>query len=81
MDDSLKAVQFLADSLNRVQVLSELVDRRATRRELQEKVNASRSTVARILDEAQTRGWVDSKGSQYRLTPLGEAMVTDFLCI
>lgn len=78
MEDSLEAVQFLANSPNRVQVLTELVDRRATRRELQEEVDASRSTVARILDEARTRGWVDSEGTRYWLTPLGEAMVTDF---
>ena len=33
---------------------------------------------ARILDEASDRGWVDSEGSTYWLTPLGEAMVTEF---
>lgn len=78
MESSLEAVRFLASSANRVQVLTALVDRRATRRELQEDVDASRSTVARILDEAETRGWVDSEGSRYWLTPLGESMVTDF---
>jgi predicted transcriptional regulator len=78
MEDSLEAVGFLANSANRVQVLTALVDERATRRELQEEVDASRSTVARILDEAGTRGWVDSEGTRYWLTPLGEAMVTDF---
>lgn len=78
MEDSLEAIQFLANLANRVQILTALVDKQATRRELQEKVDASRSTVARILDEAQTRGWVDSEGTRYWLTPLGEAMVTDF---
>jgi predicted transcriptional regulator len=78
MESSLEAVRFLASSTNRVQVLTALVDRKATRRELQEEVDCSRSTVARILNEAQSREWVDSEGSRYWLTPLGEAMVTDF---
>lgn len=78
MESSLEAVQFLANSVNRVQVLTALIDGEATRRELQEEVDGSRSTIARILDEAQEREWVDSEGTRYWLTPLGEAMVTDF---
>lgn len=78
MESLLEAVQFLANSANRVRVLSALVDGRATRRDLQDEVGGSRSTVARILDEAQKQGWVDSEGSRYWLTPLGETMVTDF---
>lgn len=78
MESSLEDVRFLASSANRVEVLTALVDGRASRRELQETVDGSRSTVSRILDEAQTRGWVDSEGSRYWLTPVGESMVTDF---
>lgn len=78
MEPSLEAIRFLANSRNRVEVLSALLDRQATRRELQEEVEGSRSTVARILDEAQTRGWVDTEGNQYWLTPMGESMVTGF---
>lgn len=78
MEPSLEDVRFLANSSNRVQVLTALNDGRSSRREIQEEVDGSRSTVARILDEAQTRGWVDSEGTRYWLTPLGEAMVTDF---
>lgn len=78
MEFPLEDVQFLAGSANRVGVLTALLDGKAARRELQEKVGASRSTVARILDEAQKRGWVGSEGSEYWLTPFGEAMVTDF---
>lgn len=78
MEPSLEAVQFLANSANRVQVLTALIDGEATRRDLEEEVEGSRSTVARILDEAQEREWVDSEGTRYWLTPLGELMVTDF---
>lgn len=78
MESSLEAVRFLANSANRVEVLTALADGEATRRDLQEAVDGSRSTVARILDEAQERAWVDSEGTRYWLTPLGEAMVSDF---
>lgn len=74
----LEDVRFLAGSANRVGVLTTLLDGQASRRDLQEEVGASRSTVARILGGAQDRGWVASEGSEYWLTPFGEAMVTDF---
>ncbi len=79
MAGPLGTVEYLAASENRVQVLSTLSDGPATRRELQTATAASRSTVARILSETQDRGWVASAGDDYRLTPLGEAIVTDFL--
>lgn len=78
MESSLEPVQFLANSPNRVRVLTALMDGESTRRGLQEAVDGSRSTVARILDEGQDRNWVASEGTRYRLTPLGEAMVTNF---
>ncbi len=78
MDGPLADVAFLAASDNRVRVLTALLDGPAARRDLQEAVDASRSTVARILDDAATRGWVDSEGTSYWLTPLGEGLVTDF---
>lgn len=78
MESSLEAVQFLANSANRVRVLTALRGGRASRRELQEEVGGSRSTVARVLEEAETRGWVASEGSRYWLTPLGETIVRDF---
>lgn len=79
MEGSLSAIQFLANSVNRVRVLSALIDDRTSRRELQERTDTSRSTVARILEEGERRGWVDSTGSQYWLTPLGKTMLNDFL--
>lgn len=39
--------------------------------------DGSRSTVARILHEAENRGWVRSRGSQYWLTPRGKATVRE----
>lgn len=79
MPAPLETLEYLAASENRVQVLSKLSDGPATRRDLQTATDASRSTVARILGETQDRGWVEASGDDYRLTPLGEAIVSDFL--
>lgn len=78
MGDVLEDIQFLANSSNRVQVLDTLTDGSATRRELQEETGVARSTAARVLDEAEARGWVGSEGSRYRITPMGAVMVSEF---
>lgn len=78
MRESLAPIQFLSSSANRVAVLTALADGHATRRDLQREVGGSRSTVARILSDAQEWGWVDSEGSRYWLTPLGETMIVEF---
>ena len=78
MERALEEIQFLANSANRVRVLETLTDEPATRRELQNGTGVPRSTAARVLDEAEARGWVDSAGSRYTITPLGEARVAEF---
>jgi predicted transcriptional regulator len=78
MEAPLETVQFLANSANRVRVLTLLAGRRTGQRELQEEAGTSRSTVARVLAEGEKRGWVESAGSRYWLTPFGEAVVTGF---
>ena len=78
MDRGLEDIQFLANSPNRVRVLDTLVTGPATRRELQESTGVPRSTTARVLDDAEDRGWVASEGSRYEITPTGEAMVSEF---
>ncbi|MEF8818944.1 MAG: MarR family winged helix-turn-helix transcriptional regulator [Haloferacaceae archaeon] len=78
MDATLDDIQFLANSANRIQVLEALTSGAASRRELQDATGVPRSTAARVLDDAEARGWVTSEGSSYWITPLGEAMVTEF---
>lgn len=78
MESALAAIQFLANSPNRVQVFTALRDGPASRRDLQTATDGARSTVARILDDGEARGWVDAEGTRYRLTPLGEAMIAEF---
>ena len=78
MDATIDDIQFLANSANRIQVLEALTSGAASRRELQDATGAPRSTAARVLDDAESRGWVRSEGSRYWLTSLGEAMITEF---
>ena len=73
MKGALEEIQFMANSANRVRVLDALGGAPASRRELQEETGVARSTAARVLDDAEARGWVDSEGSRYRLTPGGAA--------
>lgn len=78
MEAVLEDVQFLANSPNRIRVLEALTNGPTTRRELQDETGVARSTVARALDEAGARGWVESMGSRYRITSSGEMMVAEF---
>lgn len=78
MEEALEEIQFLANSVNRVQVLNRLSTGPASRRELQEETGVARSTAARVLDEAEARGWVTSEGSEYQITPRGDVMVSEF---
>ena len=78
MERALEDIQFLANSANRVRVLDTLATEPETRRELQDSTGIPRSTTARVLDEAEDRGWVASEGSHYEITPMGEAMVSAF---
>ena len=78
MASTLDDIQFLANSENRVRVLAALADGASTRRDVEEVADVPRSTAARVLDDAESRDWVGSEGSHYRITSLGEAMLAEF---
>jgi predicted transcriptional regulator len=78
MDAALDDVRFLANSESRIHVLDALADGTASRREIQDATGVPRSTAARVLDDAEDRGWIGSEGSRYWITPLGEAMIGEF---
>lgn len=78
MDSALEAIQFFANSANRVRIFEALADGATTGHTLAERTGASRSTVARILGEGESRGWIDSEGSQYELTRVGSIMIEEF---
>ena len=77
MEGALEDIQFLANSENRILVLSALTQEPASRRQLQQDTGVPRSSVARVLNEAETRKWVGSEGSKYWITPRGKAMITE----
>ncbi len=78
MESALEAIQFFANSANSVRVFEALANGVTTSSTLAERTGASRSTVARILDEGESRGWIDSEGSEYELTYIGEFMIEKF---
>jgi predicted transcriptional regulator len=78
VDAALDAVRVFANSAHSVRVFGSLADGATTGRALAEETGASRSTVARILKEGESRGWIDSEGSRYELTELGRIMIDEF---
>ncbi|WP_226479714.1 helix-turn-helix transcriptional regulator [Natrinema amylolyticum] len=78
MGSALDAIRFFADSANSVRVFEALTAGPTTSRDLAEQTDASRSTVARILNKGESRGWITSEGSQYELTEVGEIMIAEF---
>jgi predicted transcriptional regulator len=76
--NSVADVDFLSGSANRVRVLELLSEAVYTRRELQETIGVSRSTVNRILDDFEARGWVEFDGRRYHASPPGALLSAAF---
>lgn len=77
--DALEHVAYLSRSENRVRVLEALAAEPHTRRELQERTEASRTTLGRILTELDERGWAErTADGDYAVTPRGAHVVREF---
>jgi hypothetical protein len=78
-DASLSTLEFLSGSRHRIEILR-LLRRQgpATRRDVREAVDASRSTVRRTLEGFLERDWVASTDQGYRITAAG-GLVADEL--
>jgi predicted transcriptional regulator len=57
--EALEHIAFLSRSVNRVQILQALTNQAATRQELAEHTATSRTTLDRIVNEFEDRGWVE----------------------
>jgi predicted transcriptional regulator len=79
MDAALDDIAFLANSENRVAVFEILVEAPRSRNKINEQVDASRVTIARILDELEAREWITRSGQEYRVTPLGTWVYDEFI--
>lgn len=71
MADPLETVDYLARSPHRGGLLTAFREAPQTRGELVASADASRVTVDRVLEDFETRGWVDRRDGQYRATPKG----------
>lgn len=78
MDSALDAVQVFANSAITVQLFEALAKGQSSSRDLAERTGGARSTVGRILDRGESRGWIESEGSRYELTHLGRVMIAEF---
>lgn len=75
----MEGLSYLARSETRPAILSALPESGGVeRRELRERVDASRSTLVRALDRMGEFGWVDDADEGYRLTALGEFVADSF---
>lgn len=81
MDEaSIEQISFLTRSVPRVRLLGELLDDGPLpQRELAERLETSRSTVARSLNDFEQRDWVTHEDGVYRLTPVGERIIDELL--
>lgn len=79
MNTALDDVAFLALSENRIALLDALSDEQThSRDELMEATDVSRPTLARILDDLETRAWITQRGQNCRLTSLGAWVHEEF---
>ncbi len=80
MDDThpVDQVAFLTRSKSRVQILRHLAAAGAsTQRDLRDRIDSSRSTVARAVRSLEDHGWIRAENGSYRLTAVGELVVQD----
>ena len=71
MYQSLDEIEYLSRSENRVQVLKLLTRDALTRRELQDELGASQATLSRILQDFESRQWIQKQDAVYEATALG----------
>jgi predicted transcriptional regulator len=77
--EALSDVAYLSRSANRVAILEALTDGAATRAELTERTDTSRTTLDRIVNELEERGWAErtSEGT-YAATAEGTHLMAQF---
>jgi predicted transcriptional regulator len=77
--DALEDIMYLSRSSNRVRILDALTDAAATRQELQAQTGTSRTTLDRIVNELEDRGWAErTTDGDYVATPVGKRLMEQF---
>lgn len=77
MDGPLADAEFLIRSENRVRILGLLVERPRERRDIQDCLEITRVTMGRLLSDLEDRKWVERRGHEYHITPLGRIIFED----
>lgn len=75
-DSALGDVEFLARSEHRVEALLALTEGALSRRDLRDRLDASPSTIGRMLEEFEKRCWIEKCANRYEATQLGAFVVT-----
>lgn len=77
---ALEDIAYLARSANRVTLLNVLSSGAYARRELNDLTGINRSTVGRIINEFEERGWIERTTDwEYTATPTGKQVVAEFV--
>lgn len=77
-DGPLDDLAYLSRSKSRIVILGALSTTARTRGELEAETGISRSTVDRVVNELEERGWVRrTPGGEYKATPAGERISTE----
>lgn len=79
MHYSNEDIAYLANSANRVFILEHLVDGPHSRHVLAEMADVSRVTLGRILDELESRDWIEQEGQICEITSLGEWVIEEYI--
>jgi predicted transcriptional regulator len=78
--DALEDIAYLSRSPNRIRILHALSNGPYTRREVEEFTEASRTTLDRIVNELEERGWAErTTDGAYVATPVGNHLVEQFM--
>lgn len=76
---ALEDVEYLSRSANRVVILDALTRGPSARRELAEVTGVSRTTLDRIVNELESRGWAErTPEGTYTATPAGSHLMQQF---
>jgi len=77
--EALEDIAYLSRSENRVRLLSTIATTPTARADLKARTGIASTTIGRILNEFQTRGWVErSADGAYQATPTGTLVVHEF---
>lgn len=79
MTSPLEDIDFLARSEHRVDALRRLREGPGDRDDLMVATEASKATIARLLNELEDRNWIVRDGHAYALTDSGEFIAEEFL--